>query len=74
MGRSAVQEVLAQHLESGGLEPGEQLTIRVDQTLTRDATGTMAYLQLEAIGVDRVATELAVAAYCLVVQRPVRPA
>ncbi|MBN2584976.1 MAG: aconitate hydratase [Planctomycetes bacterium] len=60
MGQSAVQKVLARHAESGSLEPGQELTIRIDQTLTQDATGTMAYLQLEAVGIDRVATELSV--------------
>ncbi len=54
------QKILQQHLVSGSLTPGEALTIRVDQTLTQDATGTMAYLQFEAMGVPRVVTELSV--------------
>ena len=54
------QKILNSHLVSGSLTPGEELTIRVDQTLTQDATGTMAYLQFEAMGVPRVRTELSV--------------
>ncbi len=53
-------KILAEHLVSGELNPGSQIAIRIDQTLTQDATGTMAYLQLEAMGVPRVRTELSV--------------
>ena len=53
-------KILQNHLLSGKLEPGEEIAIRIDQTLTQDATGTMAYLQFEAMGVDRVKTELSV--------------
>ena len=48
------------HLVEGRLEPGTEIAIRIDQTLTQDATGTMAYLQFEAMGVPRVKTELSV--------------
>ncbi len=53
-------KILKDHLVSGKLIPGEEIAIRIDQTLTQDATGTMAYLQFEAMGVERVKTELSV--------------
>ena len=53
-------KILESHLVSGRLVPGEEIAIKIDQTLTQDATGTMAYLQFEAMGVDRVKTELSV--------------
>ena len=53
-------KILKDHLVSGRLVPGEEIAIKIDQTLTQDATGTMAYLQFEAMGVDRVKTELSV--------------
>ena len=55
------QKILAEHLVSGQLIPGEEISIRIDQTLTQDSTGTMAYLQFEAMGVDRVRTRRSVA-------------
>jgi aconitate hydratase len=57
MGKSLTQKILEKHLIVGKYEPGNEIGIRIDQTLTHDATGTMAYLQLEAIGVDRVKTQ-----------------
>jgi len=60
MGKNAVQKILAEHLVSGNLLPGEEIAIRVDQTLTQDATGTMAYLQFEAMGIPRVKTRVSV--------------
>ncbi len=60
MGKSIVEKILAQHLIAGNLVPGEEIGIRIDQTLTQDATGTMAYLQLEAMDVDKVKTDLSV--------------
>lgn len=53
-------KIIRQHLVSGKMNPGEEIAIRIDQTLTQDATGTMAYLELEAMGIDRVKTELSV--------------
>ncbi len=53
-------KILEKHLVKGKLIPGEEIGIKIDQTLTQDATGTMAYLQFEAMGVDRVKTELSV--------------
>lgn len=55
------QKILAAHLVSGQLVPGEEISIRIDQTLTQDSTGTMAYLQFEAMGVERVRTKRSVA-------------
>jgi aconitate hydratase len=60
MGQNIVEKIIAQHLISGNLVPGEEISIRIDQTLTQDATGTMAYLQFEAMDVPRVKTELSV--------------
>jgi len=54
------QKIIAVHLVEGSMQPGEEIALRVDQTLTQDATGTMAYLELEAMGLDRVKTELSV--------------
>ncbi|MBI4280761.1 aconitate hydratase [Candidatus Uhrbacteria bacterium] len=54
------QKIISQHLVAGNLRPGEQIALRVDQTLTQDATGTMAYLQFEAMGIPRVRSELSV--------------
>jgi len=60
MGKNIVTKILGSHLAEGTLEPGTEIAIRIDQTLTQDATGTMAYLQFEAMGVPRVKTELSV--------------
>lgn len=60
MGKNIVEKILAAHLVSGNLVPGEEIGIRIDQTLTQDATGTMAYLQFEAMNVPEVKTELSV--------------
>ncbi|MFA5811106.1 MAG: aconitate hydratase [bacterium] len=60
MGRNIVQKVLADHLREGKLVAGEEIGIRIDQTLTQDATGTMAYLQFEAMGMKEIKTDLSV--------------
>ncbi len=60
MGRNLVYKILASHLVEGKLEAGAEIAIKIDQTLTQDATGTMAYLQFEAMDVPRVKTELSV--------------
>ena len=60
MGQPITYKILFAHHVSGSLKPGQALDIRIDQTLTQDATGTMAYLQFEALGLDRVRNELAV--------------
>ena len=58
--RNLTQKIIAQHLMTGKMTPGSEIGLRIDQTLTQDATGTMAYLQFEAIGIARVRTELSV--------------
>lgn len=58
MGLNIAQKLIKSHLVSGEMIPGKEISIRIDQTLTQDATGTMAYLQFEAMGIDRVKTEL----------------
>jgi len=60
MARNLTQKILAAHLVGGDMTPGAEIRLRIDQTLTQDATGTMAYLQFEAMGVDRVKTDLSV--------------
>ena len=60
MGNTLTYKILQGHLVEGDLIPGQEIAIRIDQTLTQDATGTMAYLQFEAMGLDRVRNELAV--------------
>ncbi len=58
MGLNIAQKLIKSHLVSGEMIPGREISIKIDQTLTQDATGTMAYLQFEAMGIDRVKTEL----------------
>jgi len=53
-------KIIANHLISGKMEAGEEIAIRIDRTLTQDATGTMAYLQFQAMGVDKVKTEFSI--------------
>ena len=60
MPRTILQQILAEHLVEGKLVAGSQISIRIDQTLCQDATGTMAFLELEAMGVPRVKTEVSV--------------
>ncbi|MDU1312495.1 MAG: aconitate hydratase [Clostridium septicum] len=61
MGDNLVYKILRRHLIEGNIRSGESIGIRIDQTLTQDSTGTMAYLQLEAMGIDRVKTKKSVA-------------
>ncbi len=60
MADSLTHKILKAHLVEGELKPGTEIGIRIDQTLTQDATGTMAYLQFEAMGINRVKTQLSV--------------
>src|SRR5512146_2120789 len=60
MGKNLVYKILETHLREGKLEAGTEIAVRIDQTLTQDATGTMTYLQFEAMDVPRVMTELSV--------------
>ncbi len=61
MGYTIAQKIIKNHLVSGEMTAGNEIGLRIDQTLTQDATGTMAYLQFEAMGTERVKTELSVA-------------
>ena len=61
MGLTIAQKILKNHLVSGELKTGSEISVRIDQTLTQDATGTMAYLEFETMGIDRVKTERSVA-------------
>ena len=61
MGLTIAQKIIKAHLVSGEMTPGSEIALRIDQTLTQDATGTMAYLEFETMGVPRVKTELSVA-------------
>lgn len=61
MGLTIAQKIIKEHLISGEMTPGSEIALRIDQTLTQDATGTMAYLEFETMGVPRVRTELSVA-------------
>ena len=61
MGMNIVEKIIAAHLVGGSMVPGEEAALRIDQTLTQDATGTMAYLEFESMGLDRVKTERSVA-------------
>lgn len=60
MGKNIVEKILEKHIVEGKAVAGSEVGIKIDQTLTQDATGTMVYLQLEAIGIDKVKTELSV--------------
>lgn len=61
MGYTIAQKIIKDHLVCGEMTVGKEIGLKIDQTLTQDATGTMAYLQFEAMGIDRVKTELSVA-------------
>jgi aconitate hydratase len=60
VGMTLTEKIIAAHTPAGGVRPGEKIELGIDQTLTQDATGTMAYLQFEALGLDSVRTELSV--------------
>ena len=61
MGLTIAQKIIKEHLISGEMTPGSEIALKIDQTLTQDATGTMAYLEFETMGIPRVRTELSVA-------------
>ena len=61
MGKTLTYKIIESHLVSGDMRPGSEIALRIDQTLTQDATGTMAYLEFETMGLPRVRTELSVA-------------
>ena len=60
MGTNLTQKIIKEYMVSGSMEAGKPISIRIAQTLTQDATGTMAYLQFEALGIPKVKTELSV--------------
>jgi aconitate hydratase len=57
---TVADQIIKEHIIEGRPEPGENIAIKIDQTLTQDATGTLAYLELAAIGIDQIKTELSV--------------
>ena len=61
MGKTIAEKIIEKHLLFGAMEPGSEIALKIDQTLTQDATGTMAYLEFETMGIPRVKTELSVA-------------
>jgi len=61
MGLNLAQKIIKEHLISGKMKSGDEITIEIDQTLTQDATGTMAYLELETLGIEKVKTKKSVA-------------
>ena len=61
MGKTIAEKIIAAHLVAGSMERGSEVALRIDQTLTQDATGTMAYLEFETMGIDRVKTEFSIA-------------
>ena len=61
MGLTIAQKIIKEHLTSGDMTVGNEISLKIDQTLTQDATGTMAYLEFETMGIDRVKTEKSVA-------------
>jgi aconitate hydratase len=60
MGKTVSEKIIENHLVSGKLEPGSEIALRIDHTLTQDATGTMAFLEFMAVGVPRVKTDISV--------------
>lgn len=60
MSGTVAEKIINEHIVEGKIAPGEEVALKIDQTLTQDATGTMAYLQFEAIGIPEVRTELSV--------------
>ncbi|MBR7122839.1 MAG: aconitate hydratase [Oscillospiraceae bacterium] len=61
MGKTIAEKIIEKHLLAGTMQQGQEVALRIDQTLTQDATGTMAYLEFETMGIPRVKTELSVA-------------
>lgn len=61
MGNTIAQKIIRDHLISGNLTPGSEIALKIDQTLTQDATGTMAYLEFETMGIPQVKTEFSIA-------------
>ena len=60
MGKSVAQKIIEGHLIEGHFEPGKEIAISIDHTITQDATGTLTFIEFEALGISRVKTELSV--------------
>ncbi|MGZ5054146.1 MAG: hypothetical protein ACXWAT_04275 [Methylobacter sp.] len=60
MGKNVTQKLFESHLVEGRMIPGEEIGLKIDQTLTQDATGTLVMLEFEAMGIPRVRTELSI--------------
>ena len=60
MGQNVAQKLIGSHLADGEMTAGSEIGLRIDQTLTQDATGTIVMLELEALGLDRVRTQASV--------------
>ena len=61
MGKTIAEKIISAHLLSGSLTQGSEIGLKIDQTLTQDATGTMAYLEFETMGIPQVKTEFSIA-------------
>ena len=61
MGNTIAEKIIKRHLISGQMVTGQEITLKIDQTLTQDATGTMAYLEFETMGIPQVKTEFSIA-------------
>ena len=58
MGKSVTQKIIENHIVEGTFDYNKEIAIRIDQTLTQDATGTLAFMEFEALGIEKVKTEL----------------
>ncbi|MFP4174380.1 MAG: aconitate hydratase, partial [Halobacteriales archaeon] len=63
MGKNITEKIVSEHLREGEMEPGKEIGLDIDQVLSQDTTGTMVWLQFEALGIDEQKTELA-GQYC----------
>ena len=61
MGKTIAEKIISAHLLSGEMTTGSEIALKIDQTLTQDATGTMAYLEFETMGIPQVKTEFSIA-------------
>ena len=61
MGNTIAEKIIKRHLISGQMVTGQEIALKIDQTLTQDATGTMAYLEFETMGIPQVKTEFSIA-------------
>ena len=73
MGKNIIEKIMEAHKISGTLEPGSEVALTIDHTLIQDATGTMALLQFETIGVSRTGDDLSVCNYQIVHLCPILP-